>query len=300
MEAMAVQKRNKSAPISLPLWARRYLSHNWLLGPHPPLVLCFHPSQIGKYALMKLSFSNLLPSVAIVPLTISLSFCLLSCSDDTSSDSQERQEEVAEPEEPSAPDPLVDTWGNEWLSFEFKEDGILSIARADSTHDASWSRIEGDKIQIKPDDTNSAKQVTATINGDSLTLPIVDPKDGYISPIILQRDHPAPIKDTNLEAKLAVAKNTVISVSTQLKMYELQNKILPSNEQGLKALVEKPSNPPVPERWRILLKEVPLDPWGNPFQYRIPSERAAIEEKFDVWSLGPDGLDGTADDIGNW
>ena len=53
-------------------------------------------------------------------------------------------------------------------------------------------------------------------------------------------------------------------------------------------------------KWQgpYLDKESPLDPWDNPYQYSYPGTRN--QDRFDIWSFGPDGADGTADDIGNW
>jgi len=87
------------------------------------------------------------------------------------------------------------------------------------------------------------------------------------------------------------------AISTQLKLYEIQNYAPPSTSQGLEALVKKPSSPPVPPRWRQLMKSVPLDPWGQPYQYAYPGKKNA--DGFDVFSLGPDRKE-SEDDIGNW
>ena len=45
-------------------------------------------------------------------------------------------------------------------------------------------------------------------------------------------------------------------------------------------------------------QDLPPDPWGNPFQYEFPGRRNP--DSYDLWSFGPDGVNGTADDIGNW
>lgn len=87
------------------------------------------------------------------------------------------------------------------------------------------------------------------------------------------------------------------AISTQLRLYEIQNYAPPSTSQGLDALVRKPSGNPAPPRWRQLMKSVPLDPWGTPYQYRSPGTRNS--DGFDLYSFGPDRKE-SEDDIGNW
>jgi len=87
-------------------------------------------------------------------------------------------------------------------------------------------------------------------------------------------------------------------VATALLGYESRASRLPTTDQGLKALVDKPTTEPVPERWTQFLKEVPMDPWGQEYKYRNPGQKS--KDGYDVWTVGPDGQDGTEDDIGNW
>lgn len=88
------------------------------------------------------------------------------------------------------------------------------------------------------------------------------------------------------------------SISTQIKLYETINYFLPSSEQGVKALVERPTTEPQPRRWKKLLKEVPIDPWGMEYIYRYPGKMNP--DSFDLFSMGPDRKPDTDDDIGNW
>jgi general secretion pathway protein G len=106
-----------------------------------------------------------------------------------------------------------------------------------------------------------------------------------------------------LKGNVDVAKETrvegdVANIGTQLQLYEARNLRLPTTEQGLMALVEKPTTEPLPERWTSLLEEPPKDPWGQIYQYRYPAQKS--KKPYDLWSLGKDGVDGTEDDIGNW
>ncbi len=106
-----------------------------------------------------------------------------------------------------------------------------------------------------------------------------------------------------LKGNVDVAKETrvegdIANIGTQLQLYEARNLRLPTTEQGIKALVERPTTEPLPERWTQLLEEPPRDPWGQPYMYRYPAQKS--KKPYDLWSIGKDGQDGTEDDIGNW
>jgi len=88
------------------------------------------------------------------------------------------------------------------------------------------------------------------------------------------------------------------SISTQLKLYEAMNGFYPSSSQGLQALVTRPQSEPKPRQWRLLMSKVPQDPWHKDYEYRTPGTHNP--ESFDIFSLGPDRVAGTDDDIGNW
>jgi general secretion pathway protein G len=89
------------------------------------------------------------------------------------------------------------------------------------------------------------------------------------------------------------------SLETALIAYQNRALLFPTTEQGLQALVERPTSPPVPKRWIAGLKPTSLlDPFGNPYQFRNPPTNNS--DKPDIWSWGPDGQEGTADDIVNW
>lgn len=91
------------------------------------------------------------------------------------------------------------------------------------------------------------------------------------------------------------------AIETALKTYRLDNFMYPSSEQGLEALVSKPSLDPVPKRYPAngYLSALPKDPWGNVYLYLSPGEHGEI----DIYSLGADGVaggEGQAADVGNW
>ena len=103
------------------------------------------------------------------------------------------------------------------------------------------------------------------------------------------------------EARLAAAKTDIdANLSVALDMYELDNGRFPTTAQGLKALVQEPTEAPVPKKWNgsyLKKKAVPKDPWGNDYVYVAPGKNN--KEDYDLSSLGPDGV-GSEDDITNW
>lgn len=104
--------------------------------------------------------------------------------------------------------------------------------------------------------------------------------------------------DTVQQAKQARTESDIQALSAQLLMYRARAGQLPTTDQGLSALVEKPSSAPVPSLWTQLLESVPMDGWGHPYRYAAPGKHST--NSYDLWSVGPDGVDGTSDDIGNW
>jgi general secretion pathway protein G len=101
-------------------------------------------------------------------------------------------------------------------------------------------------------------------------------------------------------AYIRAATTQVKAFKTPLQAYYLDMNSYPSTQQGLKALREAPADLPNPAKWQgpYLDTQTPLDPWDRPYQYESPGRHNP--DGYDVWSLGPDGQDGTADDIGNW
>lgn len=86
------------------------------------------------------------------------------------------------------------------------------------------------------------------------------------------------------------------NITLALDLFELDSGKYPTAEQGLAALRTAPADA---ENWRgPYLKQEPIDPWGNAYRYLTPGTRNP--QDYDLFSLGPDGVEGTADDIGNW
>jgi len=103
------------------------------------------------------------------------------------------------------------------------------------------------------------------------------------------------------EARATAAKHDVGTINQALKLYRLDIGRYPTTEQGLKALVERPTSEPIPQNWKMggYLSSVPKDPWGNAYHYSNPGTRGEI----DIISYGADGKPGgtgTDADIGNW
>jgi len=103
------------------------------------------------------------------------------------------------------------------------------------------------------------------------------------------------------EARVVAARQDIAALLQSLKLYRLDNLRYPTTEQGLAALVSRPTLAPVPANWKAggYLERLPRDPWGNPYQYLNPGLRGEI----DVFSFGADGQpggEGFDADIGSW
>lgn len=103
------------------------------------------------------------------------------------------------------------------------------------------------------------------------------------------------------EARVVAARQDMASIMQALKLYRLDNQRYPTTEQGLAALVVKPTAAPVPNNWKAggYLEKLPKDPWGNPYQFLSPGVKGEI----DVFSYGADGAPGGTGvdtDIGSW
>lgn len=103
------------------------------------------------------------------------------------------------------------------------------------------------------------------------------------------------------EARIIAAKQDIASVMQALKLYKLDNQRYPTTEQGLQALITKPTSTPVPNNWKSsgYLEKLPVDPWGNTYLYLFPGVHGELE----VFSFGADGAaggEGNDADIGSW
>lgn len=103
------------------------------------------------------------------------------------------------------------------------------------------------------------------------------------------------------EARVTAARADIRAIANALEMYRLDNHTYPSTDQGLDALVRRPSGFPEARNWNSegYLKNIPRDPWGNDYQYISPGTRST----YDLYSFGADGREGGEGVnavIGNW
>lgn len=101
------------------------------------------------------------------------------------------------------------------------------------------------------------------------------------------------------DARVTAARTDVNNLMQALKLYKLDNQRYPSAEQGLNALVSKPTVGAIPPNWKPYLDKLPNDPWGHGYQYANPGLKGEI----DVYSFGGDGvIGGEANnaDVGSW
>jgi general secretion pathway protein G len=101
------------------------------------------------------------------------------------------------------------------------------------------------------------------------------------------------------DARRTAARTDINTLMQSLQRYKLDNQRFPSAEQGLAALVTKPTVGPAAPNWRPYQNKLPNDPWGRPYQYANPG----IKGEVDVFSYGADGQpggEGNDADIGSW
>ena len=101
------------------------------------------------------------------------------------------------------------------------------------------------------------------------------------------------------DSRVMAARTDANNLMQALKLYKLDNQRLPTPEQGLTALLTKPTSGPIPANWKPYLDKLPNDPWNRPYQYLNPG----IKGEFDVMSFGADGVaggEGKNADVGTW
>ena len=101
------------------------------------------------------------------------------------------------------------------------------------------------------------------------------------------------------KANIDLTKTQISNVMNALDQYKLDNHVYPSTEQGLDALVEQPTSGRIPGGYPEdgYLKKIPKDGWAAEFGYASPGTHG---NKVEIWSAGPDGEEGTQDDINSW
>lgn len=101
------------------------------------------------------------------------------------------------------------------------------------------------------------------------------------------------------DSRVTAAQTDVNQLMQALRLYRLDNQMYPTAEQGLQALVTRPTAAPVPSNWRPYIERLPTDPWGRPYQYLNPGIHGTV----DVFSFGADGRpggEGINAVIGSW
>ena len=101
------------------------------------------------------------------------------------------------------------------------------------------------------------------------------------------------------DARVTAARTDVNNLMQALKLYKLDNQRYPTGEQGLQALVAKPTAGPIPPNWKPYLDKLPNDPWEQP----VPVRQPGLKGEIDVYSFGADGVaggEGKNADIGSW
>jgi len=107
------------------------------------------------------------------------------------------------------------------------------------------------------------------------------------------------VMDKPAQAQQTKARQDIRSLETALNLYKLDNFVYPTTDQGLEALVTKPSGTPEPKNWKRYMDRLPKDPWGEQYQYLSPGNKSDV----DIFSFGADrqlGGEGDSADIGNW
>ena len=107
------------------------------------------------------------------------------------------------------------------------------------------------------------------------------------------------VLDRAAGARVTAARTDVNNLMQALKLYKLDNQRYPSSEQGLRALVARPTTGTIPPNWKPYLDKLPNDPWDHPYQYANPGVKGEI----DVYSFGADGQiggEGNDAEVGSW
>lgn len=138
-------------------------------------------------------------------------------------------------------------------------------------------------------DNKIKKQLGFTLIEVMVVIFIIATMAAFVAPQIFGQRDTAQIKKAAVDIQ---------QLEGALEMYRLQTNMLPTTEQGLEALVSVPTLDPIPRAYPEdgFIKRLPVDPWGNNYVLLNPGEVG----KYDIYSFGPDMIEGTEDDIGTW
>ncbi|NLT67707.1 MAG: type II secretion system major pseudopilin GspG [Acidobacteria bacterium] len=104
------------------------------------------------------------------------------------------------------------------------------------------------------------------------------------------------VYDKLMKGREEIAKIQIKELEGALQLYAFDMGRYPNSAEGLEALVRNVSNSSAWNGPYLSKKELPRDPWDEPYKYRCPG----LHGDFDLFSTGPDGADGGDDDICNW
>jgi general secretion pathway protein G len=127
-------------------------------------------------------------------------------------------------------------------------------------------------------------RLTGTVDGFTLIeVMVVVVILGILAAIIVPK-----IMSRPEQARMVKVKQDITAIQSALDLYKLDNGVYPSTEQGLQALVSQPTSPPVPRSWNPdgYLHQLPVDPWGQAYQYENHGNNVRI------YSFGPSGKEG--------
>ncbi|MCW7539881.1 type II secretion system major pseudopilin GspG [Aquabacterium sp. A7-Y] len=142
----------------------------------------------------------------------------------------------------------------------------------------------------RPSSPSSPRQRGFTLIELMVVLVIIGILGALIVPNVLDRAS---------DARVTAARTDINNLMQALKLYKLDNQRYPTSEQGLQALIARPSASPIPPNWKPYLDKLPNDPWGQPYQYVSPGVKGEV----DVFSYGADGQtggEGNNADVGSW
>jgi general secretion pathway protein G len=158
-------------------------------------------------------------------------------------------------------------------------------------HGLSWKPLQDhETMTILRNCYRRAAQAGFTLIELMVVLVIIGVLAALIVPNVLDRAD---------DARVTAARTDVSNLMQALKLYRLDNQRYPTGEQGLQALVSRPTAAPAPPNWKQYLEKLPNDPWGRPYQYLNPGVKGEI----DVLSFGADGQaggEGKDADVGSW
>lgn len=166
---------------------------------------------------------------------------------------------------------------------------IFDLGRSINIFDNTDQEIPMDQIDMKPPTRFNQGFTLIEI---MVVIVILGVLAALIVPKVMSRPD---------EARIMATKQDIGAISQALKLYKLDNLRYPTTEQGLRALISKPTLAPIPQNWHGngYIEKLPKDPWGAPYQYLQPGMHGEV----DILSYGADsepGGEGNNADIGSW